>query len=649
VNHEQAERLLSARIDGERLSTRASASLEQHLATCAECRAFERGAYRLREAARFQVAPAVPDLVDQIMSAVGAESERPRSVLQVVRPARPPRRSILPRLAPVAAALVVGALIGSLVVGGPWQRPENGAALAATEVTEGISAAAARLDAYQATFVIDERHLSPEVPERHLTMRVSFEAPERFRLDVIDRTDYPTAATPTNLRLVVDGSTWYAAGPAPCPTATCPQRESVVRNRLPFSTAAPIPTDLVLPISTLADADRLTVLGRGTMLGRPAVRVEVPFERAEPLFPFLSIGGDWRPFFPNDRVRIWLDERNWFPLRWDVYPATGDERDAWALRFGLPDEPSLRSVFSVRALQVSLDTPDAGEFAIPATNSSQDQGARVVELADVRRATGFEPLAPSMVGGLDRYRVVLPRDDVGETLVAYADGLAFLNLGETRSWNGDAPFGPVGVQAEEISLTSGGVAYYEPASRDHGRRVAIHAAGTDLYLESNLPRSELLAAAAALPVRGLPMPDSWTHRKVGAATAVRVSLENARASVPFPIELPTALPAGFGLASVELVDAGYGAGVTLYLRDQDADAGIGTIRLHLEAASSLPPATSAAQSTVAVGGVRGRFTPDRSQLEWIDGGLYRSLDAPGLGLEELLAIATSIGGDGTDG
>jgi hypothetical protein len=47
--------------------------------------------------------------------------------------------------------------------------------------------------------------------------------------------------------------------------------------------------------------------------------------------------------------------------------------------------------------------------------------------------------------------------------------------------------------------------------------------------------------------------------------------------------------------------------------------------------------------------VPGRFTPDRSQLEWIDGGLYRSLDAPGLALDELLAIATSIDGDGTDG
>jgi Putative zinc-finger len=649
VNHDQAERLLSARIDGEHLSTRATAALDQHLETCAECRAFERGAYRLREAARFEVAPAVPDLVDEVMTAVGAEAERPRSRLRVVRPERSPRRSILPRLAPVAAALVVGALIGSLVVGGPWQRPEAGSAFAATDVVEGISAAAVRLDAYQASFAIDERHLSPGVPERHLTMRVWFEAPERFRLDVVDRTAYPTMTTPTDLKLVVDGSTWYAAGPAPCPTVVCPQRESVVRNRQPFSTAAAAPTDLVLPISTLADADRLTVLGRGAVLGRPAVRVEVPFERAEPLFPFLSIGGDWRPFFPNDRVRIWLDERNWFPLRWNVYPATGAERDAWALRFGLPDEPSLRSVFSVRALHMSLDTPDASVFDIPATTSSQDQGARAVDLSDVRRETGFEPVAPGTVGGLDRYRVVLPRDDAGETLVAYADGLAFLNLGETRSWNGDAPFGPVGVQAEEVPLTGGGVAYYEPASRDHGRRIAIHAAGSDLYLESNLPRSRLLAAAAALPVQGLPMPAAWTHRRAGTATAERVSLETARASVPFPIELPSELPAGFGLASVELVDAGYGAGVTLYLRDEDADAGIGTIRLHLEAATELPPATSADQSTVDVGVVPGRFTPDRSQLEWIDGGLYRSLDAPGLSLDELLAIATSIGGTGPNG
>jgi putative zinc finger protein len=638
MNHEQAERLLSARIDGERLAPRAAATLERHLETCAECRAFERGAYRLRESARIGLAPAVPDLVEPIMAAVHAEP-RPVTRLREVRPRR--TRRLMPRLAPVAAALLVGAIAGSLVVGGPWQR-EGGSALAASDVTEGIAAAAVHLDAYQATFAIRETHLSPEVPVRDLTMSVWFEEPERFRLDVVDHTDYPSPATPTDLRLVVDDATWYAAGPSSCGTARCPMRESAVRNRLPFSTAAPLPADMILPVSTLADPDRVTVLRRGTVLGRPAVQVEVPFERARPLFPFLEIGGSWRPFFPNDRVRIWLDERSWFPLRWEVFPATGAERDEWALRFGLPEEPALRPVFSVNALDVGMHEPDPEVFEIPAVAGAKDQGARPVRLAQVERETGFEPVAPASVAGLDLYRVVLPREEPAGAVVAYADGLAFLTLGETRTWTGDAPYGPVGVQAEEVALSGGGVAYYEPASGEHARRLSIHAAGTDLSLESNLSRDELLAAAASLPVEGLPMPDSWRVRGSGGASVERVTLDEARSAADFPIPLPRSLPQGFGLASVELVETRYGAGVTLYLRDRDADAGIGTIRLHLEPANVLPPASSADQSTVDVGDAPGRYTPDRSRLEWIDSDIYRSLDAPGLSLEDLLAVARSI-------
>lgn len=638
MNHEQAERLLSARLDGERLAPRAAASLDRHLETCAECRAFERGAYRLRESARIELAPAVPDLVEPIMAAVRSEP-RPATRVRELRPRR--TRRLMPRLAPVAAALLVGAIAGSLVVGGPWQR-EGGSALAASDVTEGIAATAVQLDAYEATFAIRETHLSTEVPVRDLTMSVWFEEPERFRLDVVDHTDYPSPATPTDLRLVVDDSLWYASGPAPCGTARCPLRESAVRNRLPFSTAAPLPADPILPVSTLTDPDRVTVLGRDTVLGRPAVQVEVPFERARPLFPFLEIGGAWRPFYPNDRVRIWLDDRNWFPLRWEVFPATGAERDAWALRFGLPEEPALRPVFSVTALDVGMRDPDPHVFEIPAVAGAKDQGARPVRLAQVEREAGFEPVAPASVAGLDLYRVVLPREEAGGAVVAYADGLAFLTLGETRTWTGDAPFGPVGVQAEEIALSGGGVAYYEPASGDHARRLSIHAAGTDLYLESNLSRDELLEAAASLPVEGLPMPDAWRVRGSGGAVVERATLAQARGATSFAIVLPRSLPQGFGLASVELVDAGYGVGVTLYLRDRDADAGIGTIRLHLESANALPPASSADQSAVDVGGEPGRFTPDRSQLEWIDAGVYRSLDAPGLSLEGLLAVASSI-------
>jgi hypothetical protein len=142
------------------------------------------------------------------------------------------------------------------------------------------------------------------------------------------------------------------------------------------------------------------------------------------------------------------------------------------------------------------------------------------------------------------------------------------------------------------------------------------------------------------------MPDAWRVHQIGGTTVERVSLETARSAVPFPVELPRTLPDGFGLASVELVDAGHGNGLTLYFRDLDADAGIGTIRLHLEPAQTLPPATSAMQSAVNVGDAHGRYTPDRSELEWIRSGVYHSLDAPGLELPELVAIAASIGSDG---
>jgi hypothetical protein len=641
VNHDQAELLLSSRIDGERLTARQSAALERHLQGCERCRAFERGAYRLRESTRFQVAPAVPDLVEPIMSAVrGTRPALPR----VVRlPARRRPRRLVPRLAPLVAALTVGAIAGSLVVGGPWGERAGEPALAASDVVGGVNAAAVRLHAYEATFAIVESNLSAEVPTRELTMHVWFGAPERFRLDVTDHTAYPVPTTPTDLRLIVDGPSWYAAGPAPCPAATCPLREAVVRNRLPFSTAAPIPTDLVLPLDVLADTDDVTVLGRGTVLGRSAVRVEVPFERARPLFPFLELGGEWRPFFERDRVRIWLDERSWFPLRWEVLPAPGAERRAWALRFGLPQEPPGEQVFSAVALDVSLEPPAAGIFAIPAAARGRDQGARPVALADLGAEAGFEPIAPPQVAGLELYRAALPPEG---PVLAYADGLAFLTLGQTTTWDVDAPFGPVGALAEEVTLPGGGVAYYEPASAGAPRRLSIHAEGTDLFLESNLSRADLLAAAASLPVRGLPLPESWRVRTQAGARIERVTLPQARAALPFPVELPATLPEGYALASVELVDAGYGLGVTLYFRHRDAEGPLGTIRLHLEPGTALPPATSARQAGVDVGGSPGRFTPARSQLEWVQGGLYRSLDAPGLDLAGLVAIAASIGDAG---
>jgi outer membrane lipoprotein-sorting protein len=651
VDCERARRAISERMDGERLSSRVSAAVDHHVAGCAACAAFEAGAWKLREAARFEVAPAVPDLVGSIMSAVERETQEPAPVrlrlLAGGRARRPLLRRI--RLAPVAAALAVGLVAGSVAVGGPWQRPE-GLSVDAAEVTRGVASAATTLSAYQARFAVTEYHFSPDVPVREFSMNVWFQAPERFRLDVVDHTQYPSNdVTPTDLELIVNGSSWYSVGPSACPIDVCPPAPTVVENRVPSSSATPAPTDLILPVTSLADANQLKVVGNGSVLGHPAIEVRLPFERAEPLFPFLSLGGSWRSFFPDDQVDMWLDAKSWFPLSYTVYPAAGRERDEWALRFGLPDESPQQPIFQVAALSVDQEPPPAGTFRIPGTKGVRDQAARPVSISQASRETGFQPVQPAELDGLALYQVVLPPATPAEakpqqTLITYSKGLVWLKLGETRGWTSNTLYGPVGLQAQEVSLANGSIAYYEPATADQGRRLSIHAAGTDLYVETNLSRDKLLHLAGSLPVTGIPIPAAWAVRRSPEGVTERVTLAQAAAQMPITILLPAseALPAGYEVASAEIVRLHEDTALNVYFQQRDTDLGTGPIRLHEEVAKKLPPASSAAQSEVEVRGVMGRWTSDRNQLEWVEQGVYLSLDAGGLSLADLLAVAESL-------
>jgi len=109
------------------------------------------------------------------------------------------------------------------------------------------------------------------VPVREFSMNVWFHSPEKFRLDVVDHTQYPsTDMTPTDLELIVNGSSWYSVGPSACPIDVCPPSESVVENRVPFSSTTPAPTDLILPVTSLADADQLSLAKAACSAVRPS-------------------------------------------------------------------------------------------------------------------------------------------------------------------------------------------------------------------------------------------------------------------------------------------------------------------------------------------------------------------------------------------
>ncbi len=641
MNCERAQIELSAWMDGEPAG-RSAAAVDEHAAGCPSCKAFLAGSARVRTAVRIRPAEPVPDLVGPIMARVAAEPRAPRRLRRLPALARHHRAR---GLTPVVAAAIAGIMAGSVVVGGPWQGPSN-RPIAAAAVVLDVQHAAPLLDAFAGTFAITERGFSASVPVRHLRMDVAFRAPQRFRMDVHDLTTYTSSSwTPNDLTFISDGASTYRSGPTGCPASLpaggCPPTRTTITRASAYSAQAPAPADLVLPLTTFSSADGIDVLGAGRIAGHQAIEVRLTFARAQPLFPFLDLGGNWRPFFDQDRVDLWLDRSSWFPLRYSVYPSTDPARRAWELRFGMPVEASTASILDVQLTSFEQQPPDPALFTAPGWSQPD-----AMPLAAFPDRVGYLPVTFTSPGNLQlSSAVVPPRDDPNapRSVLLYTDGMSYVRLGERPNWGGPTVFGPVGDAAQQVGLSSGGVAYYEPASDGLGRRLAIHTSGTNLFLESNLPRAQLLQLAASLPIRGQPLPNAWTMVSGSGISIEQVAPADALARSPVPLELPATLPAGYVLASASIVSGQAGpTAVNFVFRQRETDTAGGPLVLHVQMADALPPASSAHQLLVDLNGISARWTQDREQLEWIRDGAYVSLQGP-LGLDAMLQLAWQVG------
>jgi hypothetical protein len=616
VRHEAAERAVSELLDDALDPGRAEA-LRRHLAGCLRCRAFERQARRLREHTRVRAAAPVPDLVPDIMRRVAAE-------------APVPLRSRRPAWTGLAAAFAAGVVAAAVaVVGLPGIRRGPSPALA-EEIPDGIAGASWEVAAYRATFRVVERGFHHRVLRRVFVADVAFRAPEGFRVDVRDRTAYPGPRWPRNdLTLVVNGSRWLLDAPRGCPRQALPSCApgghdvDRVTGRPPFADDAPLPTDIVLPVRTLAGSGRVTVRGTDEVLGRQAVVVELAYRDAEPLFGFLHQGGLWRPLFPHDRVLVSLDEETWFPLAFEVLASASPEREAWAMGNGLP--PERPGSLLLRAEVERFGPPPA-----PGWSPAAAPGPPTRDLGFRARPSGsLDAPAPSDLRGLRPYRSGTVAGPAGASSVevrSYSRGLSWLVITATRGWDGPSLFGDVGDLAQPVGVR-GGVVYYEPASGTLGRRIAVHGSGWDVELESNLPRSDLLAVAASVPIRGRPVP---------AANLDRVPVGEALDRSPFAM-MPSDLPADYGPWAARLgSDA-----VTVWFRRPGVEPGPGIV-LHQSRGTALPPPLEGEVLAVEVRGTAGRYSPARGELEWVEDGVYRSLGGGALDLRGLLQVAASL-------
>lgn len=590
---------LSARLDGE-ASPRDADALDAHLAGCASCRRHARELEDVRRALRVQPAEKVPDLAPAIMRR-----------LERTAPAAPWRSRI--RSATVGAAAAAAILLGASL---PWgQSPRDVAA--ATEITNGVRAAARTLDAYDARFEIVERGWHPDVPERRMTARVRFEAPERFRLEVRDTTVYPPGRWPRNDSTVIaNGHRWWIEETTSCPTAALPACSIVARERRgiagrqPFDGTTALPTDIVVPLETIASSGGFDVSDRETVLGRRAHRIVLDYGRALPLVTSIQAGGSWRTFSADDRVDVWIDAETSFPLRFTVS------------REGRPP------LLDVRA--TSFSVPDgftSGTFSARATGAFKPGGWTEKALSALP-----EWLAPRDTAGLLPYRSGTTAD--GKSMLTYVRGMTWLKVSAGRARPVDLGYL---LTAEEIE-TGAGWLYYQPADASLKRRVELFDSGFHLQLESNLSRAELLRVASSLAATGDKLPSALTTPK--GSSVERVSAGAALRRAPWALR-PAYVPAGYGAAVAVVSRSEREESVSFFFRRSEAEYG-GGIQVTQSTPAGLLTPTSETPFLVPVGDVDARWFPERGVLEWIDGGVHTTVAVPLGDLEAATAVAAGL-------
>src|SRR4029079_196099 len=117
------------------------------------------------------------------------------------------------------------------------------------------------------------------------------------------------------------------------------------------------------------------------------------------------------------------------------------------------------------------------------------------------------------------------------------------------------------------------------------RLCPVHGASTDLFLETNLPREDLLAIASSLDLRSR-LPRAWGSIRSGRLVIqpVRPAIVLAEAGLT---RIGDDLPLGYAPASAtRTLDAGNETGITITFRHRDTDAPVHPSQLHPGAADA---------------------------------------------------------------
>lgn len=602
----RARRLASDALDDE-LSDADRSTLVEHVRSCAPCRGFATDLERVRSRLRVEAVGEVPPIADRALEHLGGSGGAPAS---------PARR---PLLVAAAATFLIAGVVGALVAGLTAPPP------AVADIPAQVLAAQGGVDAMSARTEITEHGWHPEVPTRTYEGTLTYHAPERLVLELVDRTDYPTEEWVANDVVdVIDDDVSWSSGPAPCPTAALPSctprtpRTTVTTGRAPFAGGG-APLDAIVPVTSFAGSAPPRELGSRTVDGRPAVGVAVTVAQARPVLEAVTGTGNWRELYATDHAEIWLDEDRLVPLEVVVRADGSDDRARWAVARGYVDEVGA-TLLTIRLRDVGFD--DGARRPEPPAPPEVDP--RDAGFVDVAAAELTLPEPDALPAGMVPHRsgIVAPAAGPRIEVRSWSDGRGWLRIRSTRAWEGGRLFGDAGDAVRRVDLGPGaGVAYVG----EGGQRVAVHASNVDVAIDGTLSTDDLLAVAASLGLEGVPVPDSWAE----ASTA---TIADARRELP-GLLVPSDLE-GFEEPAVSVV----GGDVALTFHGPGARAFV----LTQSPGEALTPPLAAEVRGVKLRGTVARYTPARSELEWVEGGAVVSIRSRTLALGELVAIAERL-------
>ncbi len=557
-----------------------------HVASCEACAAFATGIVNLDAQLGRGVFDDAPDLAPRVMTELAAK-----------------RRPWLSAVAIIA----VGALIGALV-GGIATRLE---VVEARDLGPRFQAASPGLTGLGADLVVVERGWHPEVPERVYSGSLSYTAPERMALELVDTTSYPDGRwQPNDISVAVADGDAVSRAQSPCPPAALPECSSEatvmsVRDQRPFAEGVLSPLEIVSPARSLRWWSGMEVVGTPALDGKETIQVRTTVAGAATVVA-LTERGAWRELHPTDPVLMWLDAGSLVPLRIEVNAGESPERELWQVRRGYADSTT-EPIFIVE-LTVTGTGPAPVEVDVPAA-------ARSGGFTDAP-ASGPAPQLDSRFVPHRSGRWPLP--DGGEVDVrSYSDGGSWLMVESTGAWTGSQLFGMPLSFVRAVELGPGSVAYLSLT----GDRLAIHGDGIDIVVSGSVAPDVLLDAGSSLGVDGLPVPADW-----------------AEASILEVGDLPgTALvPDLDGWSILAEVD---GPRTTLMM----VGAGDRSVLVTSQPGRRLDPPRGPDFLAVDVRGTTGRFDASGATLEWVEDGRVVRMRSETVGVEELVAMAGTMG------